>query len=98
VYCYSCGKQIATAQRVDFRAECPSCGRDVHICVNCGLYDAGAYNKCREPQAEWVSDRERANRCEYFRPSGGGPRASRRAGEAKAKLEGLFKKKDAGGE
>jgi hypothetical protein len=49
---------------------------------------------CREPQAEWVSDRERANRCEYFRPSGapGGP--SKRASDARAKLDSLFKKEN----
>lgn len=96
MHCHFCGKQIAVGRRVDFRAECPSCGRDVHICVNCTLYDEGAYNKCREPQAEWVSDREKANRCEYFRPSSAGSVASQRTRDARAKLDHLFKKE--GGE
>ncbi len=92
MYCYFCGKQVATVGRVDFRAECPSCGRDMHICVNCVFYDEGAHNKCREPQADWVPDREKANRCEYFRPSAKGSSASQRAKDARAKLDGLFKK------
>jgi len=91
--CFFCMKEIQFGERVDFRAECPSCGRDVHICVNCALYDEGAYNKCREPQADWVSDREKANRCEYFRPASGRSSASRRTEDARAKLDGLFKKK-----
>jgi hypothetical protein len=93
VKCHFCGKQVAVKERVDFRAECPSCGRDIHICVNCALYDEGAYNKCREPQAEWVSEREKANRCEYFRPSSAPSAGSQRARDARTKLDDLFKKK-----
>ncbi|HTG17217.1 MAG TPA: hypothetical protein VK747_18340 [Blastocatellia bacterium] len=26
-------------------------------------------NRCREPQAEWVSDREKANFCDFFTPN-----------------------------
>jgi hypothetical protein len=36
--------------------------------MNCDLYDAGAHHECRESSAEWVRDKERANRCEYFKP------------------------------
>jgi len=79
-------------ERVDFRAECPSCGADAHVCLNCAHYDPGAYNKCREPQAEWVSDREKANRCEYFRPSAAEQRSAERAEQARAKLQSLFKR------
>lgn len=90
--CFSCGAGIETGRRVEFRAECPSCGRDAHVCLNCGHYDPGARNMCREPQAEWVTDREVANRCEYFRPSGAPGGSSRRASDARAKLDSLFKK------
>lgn len=61
--------------------------------MNCAFYDAGAYNACREPQAERVLDKERANRCDYFAPAREGRSA---AGAEKAKqkaaLEALFKK------
>jgi hypothetical protein len=94
VYCFFCGKEVLVKGRVDFRAECPSCSRDVHICVNCALYDRGAHNECREPQAEWVSDREKSNRCEYFRPSSTHSASPQRTKDARAKLDDLFKKKD----
>jgi len=90
--CFSCGTAIDTGRRVDFRAECPSCATDAHVCLNCAHYDPSAHNMCREPQAEWVTDREKANRCEYFRPSGAPGRPSSRASDARAKLDSLFKK------
>jgi hypothetical protein len=51
-------------------------------------------NQCREPDAEWVTDRERANFCERFqlaeeraaRPESG------RSGEARRRLDDLFRK------
>ena len=92
--CFSCGAAIETGRRVDFRAECPSCGSDAHVCLNCSHYDPGAYNQCREPQAEWVSNREKANRCEYFRPSGAWKTSSKRTSDARAKLDSLFKKEE----
>ncbi len=94
MYCHFCGAKIHTGDRVDFRAECDSCGRDAHVCVNCSLYDPGAHNMCREPQAEWVSDREKANRCEYFRPSASPGKRSKRAEDARSKLDSLFKKSE----
>ena len=57
------------------------------------LGDPGAYNECREPNTEWVADRERANRCEYFTPGDlGGGEAASEAAAAKAKLQDLFKR------
>jgi hypothetical protein len=90
--CFSCGAAIDTGRRVDFRAECPSCGVDTHVCLNCVHYDPGSHNMCREPQAEWVKDREKSNRCEYFRPSMAPGRPSSRVSDARAKLDSLFKK------
>ncbi len=93
--CFACNAEIplATGERVGFRDECPGCGADVHVCRNCGFHDPSAYNECREPSAERVDDRERANRCDYFRPGGGGGGA-RAAAQQKARhdLERLFKK------
>jgi len=73
---------------------CFHCRSDLHCCLNCRLYDEYAQNKCREPSAEWVSDREKNNICEFFTFSESGA-ADRRPGreEALAKLEALFKKK-----
>lgn len=77
-------------------AECPSCSRDLHSCKNCRHFDPGVHNQCREPNSEWVTDRERSNFCEFYQlaeePLG---RASTdRSVDARKKLDGLFRKPD----
>jgi len=51
-----------------------------------------AYHRCREPQAEWVSDKEQANFCDYFEfgREDGRPKEK---DDARTRLEALFKKK-----
>lgn len=68
--CAACnaGIKLSVGERVGFRDSCERCGADLHVCVNCAQRDPGAYNECREPGAERVSDRERANRCDWFAP------------------------------
>jgi hypothetical protein len=38
-------------------------------CFNCKFYDREAHHQCREPQAEWVRYKEKANFCSYFVPN-----------------------------
>jgi hypothetical protein len=93
--CFACDAavDVPPGDRVGFRATCADCDADLHCCRNCLRHDPGAQNQCREPSAEWVSDRERANHCEYFAPSDrGGGEAATAASAAKTALEGLFKK------
>ena len=89
--CYFCGERFEAEQRLSRSAVCEKCGRDLHCCLNCKFYDPGAHNNCREPQAEWVPDRYKANFCQYFVPTPA-PLESKKVREAKAKLEALFKK------
>jgi len=94
VGCFSCQAtiEIPSGGRVGFRDDCSSCHSDLHVCRNCAHHDPGAHNECRESNAEWVSDRERANRCDYFvwndRP---GERTDDR-GQTLADLDALFKR------
>lgn len=63
--------------------------------MNCGNYDPSAHNKCREPLAEWVSDREKANFCDLFIPNklaAGAGSARKDSGEIKKSFNDLFKK------
>lgn len=95
VQCSGCRRVIdlPSGERVGFRDTCPGCGRDLHACVQCAHYDPAAYNACRETQAERVGERERANRCDYFRPSEAGEAAAGdELGAARDRLEALFKK------
>ena len=92
MHCSGCGTAIefGSGERVGFRDVCPHCHTDLHACRNCAHHDPGAYNECREPNAERVSDRERANRCDWFAPA---PAAERRADPgpaARSALDALF--------
>jgi hypothetical protein len=94
--CFGCGTavELRSGERIGFRDVCPRCGLDLHVCRNCAHHDPSAYNECREPNAERVGDRERANRCDYFAPRAAacaGPADERE--RARASLEGLFRKK-----
>jgi hypothetical protein len=93
--CFSCNAavELAAGERVGFRDTCEACDADLHICLNCIHHDSTAYNQCRESNAEWVSDRERANRCDYF-AYGNGSHGSADAERAHAhtSLDDLFKK------
>jgi hypothetical protein len=92
--CHSCGKEVRVQGRLGREETCAHCRGDLHCCLNCRLYDEQAQNRCREPAAEWVNDREKNNFCEYFafKDSPGGGRERKERAEALAKLEALFKK------
>lgn len=88
--CVFCHKEI-TATRVYFRDECPECGGDIHICLNCEFYDPHAYRQCRESIREPVQDKEKANYCDFFRVSRRGIKPNKKENEAYSKLGNLFK-------
>ena len=91
--CWKCGASLA-AVPVPFArvAECAQCRADLHVCWMCEFFDPGVRRGCREPVAEEVSDRERANFCGYFTPVAGlGPGVVDGASSsARAELERLF--------
>jgi hypothetical protein len=94
VQCFSCHGEVelGSGERVGFRDTCANCGTDLHACRNCTHHDPAAYNECREPNAERVGDRERANRCDYFSARQGPDEAGRGGEPARASLDSLFKK------
>jgi rRNA maturation protein Nop10 len=88
--CAFCQKEI-TEKKIHMRDECPVCGRDLHICLNCEFYDSNAYRQCRESIKEPVLDKERANFCDFFRASQGGAAQAGPASETIKTLNNLFK-------
>ncbi|MDI6808754.1 MAG: hypothetical protein QME66_07210 [Candidatus Eisenbacteria bacterium] len=66
--CHFCGETVTFERKVMRDDECPKCGRALHSCLNCEFRSETAHNKCRESQAEWVSEKEKDNFCEYFSP------------------------------
>lgn len=89
--CHFCKARIELKERPGRRDVCPGCGRDLHACLQCRFYDKDAYHQCREPQADWVSDKESSNFCDYF--EFGRVLRTEVKQDAKSRLEALFKKK-----
>jgi hypothetical protein len=92
--CHACqgAIELRAGERVGFRDTCDACGADLHACVQCRHHEPRAYNECREPGAERVRDRQRANRCDYFSPGdGGGDREDGRS-RALSAADALFRK------
>lgn len=97
MYCWKCGTELVefSGVRKVLRTDtCSKCDSDVHACKNCQFYDRQYHNECRETQAEWVNEKERANHCEYFAPSnrsqGAAPPKSS-TDQVKSALDKLFK-------
>ena len=92
--CSACRFEIplAAGETVGYRDTCERCDADLHACSNCAHHDASVYNECREPSAERILDRERANRCEWFRPSSADAFAEEAKKSSMSELEALFKK------
>lgn len=89
--CFQCGQSIPVVGVVGRREDCSKCGADLHVCKNCEFYDSKSYNECKEPQADRVVEKERANFCDYFSPSSGG-QTQDKAVALRAAAEALFKK------
>jgi hypothetical protein len=64
--CYKCQNPVSL-EFVSRRDECQACRSDLRICLNCIFYEETKANKCREPQAEYVNEKDRSNYCDYFK-------------------------------
>lgn len=92
ITCFNCKSSIDYKESVGRRDECPKCRSDVHVCKNCKHYDIAAYNECREPSAEVVRIKDRANFCDYFSPKSSAGAAAQSTSELMKAAEALFKK------
>lgn len=66
ITCWKCNREMDVGSKIYFRAVCPLCGIDLHVCKNCRFYSPGKPNDCSVPGTEFVCDREAANFCEEF--------------------------------
>jgi len=91
--CWKCGHSLAELslplQRLD---ECRKCHAELHVCKMCEFYSVAVAKHCREPIAEEVKDKERANYCDYFkvRPDAYSSAGLDAAAKAQADLAALF--------
>jgi hypothetical protein len=91
--CWKCGAGIGHEPLPLARAaECRGCRADLHVCMMCEFHDARAARQCREPIADEVRDKTRANFCGYFTVRPGAYRCEDEAAmaAARAKLDALF--------
>ena len=90
--CWSCGDPLAELTLPLRRLEaCRRCGAELYACRMCRHFDVRVAKSCREPVAEEVKDKERANFCDYLEPSPDAYRpADPAATQARSKLEALF--------
>lgn len=64
--CYNCGGELPADMPIYRSSTCPSCGKEVKVCLNCRFYEPGAHWDCRETVNELVVEKDRANFCEFF--------------------------------
>jgi hypothetical protein len=64
--CHHCGREVHLLSGIQRTDGCPACYSDLKVCLNCRFFDPAMNNQCREPQAEWVTDKAKANFCEFF--------------------------------
>lgn len=91
--CWKCGAPLTEIPLPFGRtAECPRCRVELHVCRMCEFFDPTVAQSCREPVADVVKEKERANFCDYFRPAPDAyqPSNDAEASAARAQLEALF--------
>jgi len=64
--CSYCGSPMPADRSPGFGEACERCGKDLHACLNCRFYKAGARWDCAETIDEPVVDKERRNTCDWY--------------------------------
>jgi hypothetical protein len=92
--CSRCGHLEATD--VGSMSRCGQCGVELHACIHCASFDAGARFECTEPIPARVSPKDTKNSCTFFSPrlkvereTGSAPSAG--TSSAKKAFDDLFK-------
>lgn len=93
IACYRCGASLgALLLPLSRRDQCPDCSADLHVCKMCVHFDPAVPRQCREDGAEDVTEKERVNFCDWFKPSESAfdPKRKSDADAARDSLAALF--------
>ena len=68
IECYKCNTVLKSENlnNISRSEECPNCYANIRCCRMCKFYDLTAYNECREPTADRIVEKEKANFCDHF--------------------------------
>ena len=90
--CYFCKIKLPEKAGIYRNSECPSCGKDIKICLNCKFYSPGSHYDCGETISELVKQKDRSNFCDYFvaAEKAGSESESNNSDNAKSKFNSLF--------
>lgn len=68
VSCYKCSTKNTFDKNIKVHRSdsCEKCLTDLHVCKMCKFYDISSYNECKESSADRITDKEKANFCDYF--------------------------------
>jgi hypothetical protein len=94
IHCYRCGESLAALSLpLSRRDQCPACSADLHVCKMCAHFDRNVPRQCREDGAEDVTEKERPNFCDWFKPSDSAydPARQEAAAAAEEALANLFR-------
>jgi hypothetical protein len=93
VKCYKCqtDTKLELNQSISRNEECPQCAADLRCCKMCNFYDPKAYNECKEPTADRILEKEKANFCDFFKLGSPGSNNNMKA-DIMAQADALFKK------
>lgn len=100
IRCWRCGITVAP-ELLPLRREevCAGCNADLHVCRLCRFFNPSVSDGCDEPVAGGVTNKERANFCDYFKPSAHAWRGGEGGADAaaRARLDALFGASDSNG-
>jgi hypothetical protein len=90
--CWRCGNELALSPPFGRLEECPSCLAQLHVCRMCVNYAPRLPTGCAEQDAEEVRVKDRANFCDWYRPSARAFTGTESAAERQAReqLAALF--------
>lgn len=92
--CYKCSKNLDLVAGKDIgrSIECSGCLASLRCCKMCKFYDTSSYNDCREPTAERIVEKEKANFCDHFKLCEGLNNTNNGKNAAMDAANALFKK------
>ncbi|MCZ6773910.1 MAG: hypothetical protein O7G83_18285 [Proteobacteria bacterium] len=93
ISCWRCGADLDDDLFPLQREEvCGECDADLHVCKLCVFYNPSVADACDEPIAAQVTNKIRANFCDYWKPSPNAYRAKSNdeATKSRAELDLLF--------